>query len=156
MADPISMLTALVKAGTDIAAATDVQKRNAQLIEFQKVVIDLLARVASIQAENATLASAKRDLEQEIVRMKDWDAEKKRYALTAPWQGAVAYALKESMARGEQPHWLCANCYDGGKKSFLNPKRNAKSAVGLACGTCRAEVACEWFGGLPQPGYVPG
>jgi len=125
MTDPLTaLLTAipsLAKAGADIAAASDEAKRNAQLIAFQSVIIQLQSTIASVQIQNASLLQDKRDLERQIAEMNGWEGEKQRYTLVTIWDGSVAYALKESASQGEPPHWLCTFCYSNGKKSILYP-----------------------------------
>jgi hypothetical protein len=124
MTDPISALFAAIpgiaKAGADIAAASDEAKRNAQLIEFQRVIIQLQSSIASVQVQNASLLQDKTLLEQEIVRFKNWEGESSRYQLHTIEKGIVTYALKKSMANSEPPHWLCPACYGKNQKSLLN------------------------------------
>lgn len=124
MTDPISALLAaipgLAKAGVDIASASDEKQRNAQLIEFQKSIINANALIASVQVQNASLLQDKNNLEQEIVRFENWKGESARYQLHQIERGIVTYALKESMANGEPPHWLCPACYAKRQKSLLN------------------------------------
>ncbi len=124
MADPLSALLAaipgLAKAGAEIAASADANQRNAQLIEFQKSLINANYLIASVQAQNASLAQEKNDLKQEIVRFENWQAESARYQLHKIESGIVTYALREAMANGEPPHWLCPSCYGKREKSILN------------------------------------
>ncbi len=159
MTDPLSALLAaipgLAKAGADIAAASDEAKRNAQLIEFQRVIIQLQSSIASVQIQNASLLREKEDLETQIMRMKDWDAEKQRYALVTIWEGATAYALKKSMSMGEPPHWLCTNCYQDGKKSILNETVSAKNFRAASCPVCKSTIQTTYYS-LPHPEYAPG
>ena len=124
MTDPVSALLAIIpglaKAGADIASASDEAKRNTQLIEFQKCLINANSLIASVQAQNSSLTQEKNDLEQKIVSFEDWKGESARYQLQQIESGIVTYALKESMASGEPAHWLCPNCYGKRQKSILN------------------------------------
>lgn len=153
MADPISALLAalpgLAKAGADIASASDQAKRNAQLIEFQQAVIGLQSNLASIQAENASLANRNRELEVELARLGDWENDKQRYSLVNPWEGAAVYALKQSHSNSEAPHWLCANCYQARKKTFLNQIADKNGWTSIACPNCRSQFQSPWRGQIP-------
>ena len=66
---------------TVLAAASDATKRNAQLVEFGHVIINLQSSIMSIQNQNASLLRDKDDLEKQLVSMKNWETEKQRYAL---------------------------------------------------------------------------
>lgn len=153
MIDPLSTLLAsipgLAKAGADIAAASDKAKRNAQLIQFQSVIIQLQSSIASVQQQNASLLHDKDELEKQIVGFKTWEAEKQRYALVNILDGAgVAFALKEGMSKGEVAHWLCANCFSCGKKSFLNTVDGARGFSMLACSVCKSQTQSSYRGPL--------
>lgn len=87
--------------------------------------------------------------------MKDWEGEKNRYALVTIWEGAVAYALKESMSMGEPPHWLCTNCYQDGKKAILNESVNAKNFHGVTCPVCKSTIQTAYYS-LSAAEYAPG
>lgn len=150
MTDPLSSLLAIIpglaKAGADIAAASDETKRNAQLIEFQRVIIQLQSSIAFIQVQNSSLLREKDDLEKQIKNFENWDGEKQRYSLVTIYSGAVAYALKESMSKGEAPHWLCTNCFDGGKKTILNTIDGARGFSMLVCPVCKAQLQSPYRG----------
>ena len=157
MLDPVSALLAaipgLAKAGADIASASDEAKRNAQLIEFQRVIIQLQSSIAAVQNQNASLLREKDDLEKQIVQLKHWEAEKQRYALVTIWDGGVAYAQKASMSQGEAPHWLCANCFHGGKKSILNPFVGTYGLFGVRCAVCGSNIQGPWTNAI-APEYA--
>lgn len=160
MTDPLSALIAVIpslaKAGAEIAASSDAAKRNAQLIEFQNVVIQLQAGLASVQIQNASLLRDKDELEKQLVRFKNWEGEKQRYALVNILEGTgVAFALKESMSNGEAAHWLCANCFNNEKKSVLNRVEGSRGFSMLACTVCKAQIQSSYRGSLTAS-YAPG
>jgi hypothetical protein len=159
MTDPFSALLAaipgLAKAGADIAAASDEAKRNAQLIEFQRVIIQLQSSIAAIQIQNSSLLRDKDDLEKQIMRVKDWETEKQRYALIPIWTGSVAYTLKQSMCHGEAAHWLCANCFDANKKTILSTIDGARGFSMLVCPVCKSQLQSPYRGSI-QTEYAPG
>jgi hypothetical protein len=158
MTEPLTILLAaipsLAKAGADIAASSDEAKRNTQLIEFQRVIIQLQSSIAAIQNQNASLLRDKDDLEKKIVSMKNWDAEKQRYALVTVFDGITVYALKESVSQGEAPHHLCTNCFNNGKKSFLNTVDGARGFSMLTCSVCKSQLQSPYRGMLSAQ-YAP-
>ena len=148
MTDPLTTLLAVIpglaKAGADIAASSDEAKRNSQLIEFQRVIIQLQSSIAAIQLQNAALISDKADLERQVAELKDWERERNRYSLATIWDGSVAYSLKQSQANGEPPHWLCTNCFSTGKKSLLNPVEGCNRFFGVKCAVCGTFIQGPW------------
>lgn len=147
----IKMAPSLAKLGIDLASTPDAAKRNAQLIEFQQALIGLNALVASVQQENATLARMKSDAEEELKRMKDWEGQKARYQLAAPFPGCMVLALKKDMSAGQPAHYLCAACYHNGKPSILQSREGKPRKEGgrvfsvFACPGCGAEATTKWM-----------
>jgi hypothetical protein len=105
-----------VKTAFDIARGLkdidDATRRNAAVIELQQKILDA-------QSEQAELVDLVRKLKARVAQLEAWDADKERYTLTDLGRGHFAYALKDSMANGEPPHYLCAQCYNGKIKSIL-------------------------------------
>ena len=150
-----SALSGLSNLGKAIAEATDASQRKAQLIEFQDAIINANTMIASVQQQNSSLLREKDDLEKQIVQLKNWEAEKRRYSLITIHGGLVVYAVKESMSNGETPHSLCANCFNGGKKFFLNTIDGTRGFSMLACSDCEAQLQSGYRGTL-QAQYAPG
>lgn len=127
-----------------------------KVIELQSVIMGAQGSALAAQSEQSALIERIRELEQELVRVKAWEAQKQRYKLLAPWRGAVVYGLKESMAAGEQAHWICTHCYEDGRRSILHPIYPPKGMGGhLACPKCKGEVHYSYNGKLPEPKYSP-
>lgn len=114
---------ASLKAAKDIAEAMvglrDAAAFQGKLIEFQSKIIDANNAAFAAQEERSALLQRVRDLEEQVARLKAWETEKQRYQLENLYVGSFAYVLKEE-ARGAEPiHWLCAKCYQEGKKRIL-------------------------------------
>ena len=155
------LIPGLMKLGGEIVASTDATKRQAQVLEFQQALIGLSSKIASVQQENATLRSQKDDAEAELKRMKDWQGEKKRYKLIAPFPGCMVYALQKAMSDGEAAHYICTACYQKGEKSILQGMetgfRRKAGATGhslsvYACPECKAEATTS-YANVPPPQY---
>lgn len=132
-----------LKAASDIAkgllelkSISDVQTK---VIELQSAILDAQSSALSANAEQSSMVEKIRTLKEEISSIKKWEEEKKRYALVNPWPGFVAYALKKECSNSEPPHLICTKCYEDGRKSILNPKKNPNHAL-LYCPVCKAEM----------------
>lgn len=142
----LQLTPGLAKLATDLVSASDTAKRNAQLIEFQSALIGIQSLVASVQQENATLLRQKDDAEEELKRMKNWEAQKQRYKLVAPFAGCMVYALQKTMSEGQPAHYLCAACFQKGQPSILQStegrprKEGGRIMASFACSACRSEA----------------
>jgi len=88
------------------------------------------------------------ELKREAMRKENWEGESKRYRLHAIPSGPNVFALKESVAEGEPPHYLCANCFTRGQKSYLASARNIHSFTALVCSVCSANMDTRFRGEL--------
>ena len=107
-------------------------------------VIELQEKILAAQGQQMTLIERVGELEEEVARFKTWDAEKQRYSLTECARGAFAYVVKESEARGEPGHAICAACYERGVKSIL--QTNGEVLLirhSWVCPSCGAEVKTQ-------------
>lgn len=117
----------LAKGLIDLKTMAEIQTNTAEL--NQKI----LAAQGDLFAANATHAALIEEvgeLKERLLRMENWDAQKKRYRLVAVSAGTAAYALKKSMSDGEPPHYLCTNCYENGKRSILNAGHSMRALGG--------------------------
>jgi hypothetical protein len=76
-----------------------------ELLAAQRTQSDLVTRVG--------------ELEKEVTRLQDWEADKARYQLAETAPGIVALSVKAEMRNGEPFHRICATCCAAGKKSYL-------------------------------------
>lgn len=109
-------------------------EKNAAILSIQREALDL---------QESYSAALKRvdQLEQEIVRLKNWEAEKQTYELADAGQGTIAYRHKAGMESGEVPHWLCPTCYQKGDKNPLQPEtRFPGRNEFLCCQACKTEL----------------
>ena len=122
-AGSISALTVSLKTAAEITKAMiglrDATMIQAKIIELQTVILSAQGAALSAQSDQFSLLERVRELEKEVANMKAWDREKKKYELSEVYPGAFAYTLKPQ-ARGAEPaHWICAACYQHGRKSLL-------------------------------------
>ena len=132
----------------EIKAAYDSAKAAFQIAEgisslkteaaVNTAVIDLQRHVVDAQRGLSASLETIDELEKEIVRLKDWAAEKQNYELAVTGQGSLAYKLKEGVEPPQPAHWICPQCYEDGKKSILKhetlPVGRAETLVCHRCG----------------------
>lgn len=119
----------------------DAARRNA-------AVIDLQEKILSAQQSQSALVERVHDLEEEVAGFEQWEAEKKRYALTDFGGNTFAYSLKPETANGEPAHRICPTCYEKRQKAILQFKfRNAQQRDVWKCTNCDKEFQF----GHPQP-----
>lgn len=133
-------LTELGKTASEMLGAKGAAERQALFTEFQKALQQSYTDTIAYQQTSMALLQRNDDLEKEVVRLKDWSADSKRYRLVNTGARGVFYALKESMKDGDPPHYLCTTCYQAGKKSFLGTKTPPGGHPLLSCPVCNTEV----------------
>lgn len=146
-----------LKAAKDILQAMNGMQTAAAVNDIKLTLQGhmLEAQQGLFSAQEAQTAATRRirELEEEIVRLKDWSAEKQRYQLHDVGRGALTYVPQPGMENGEPPHWLCATCFNHGRKSLMQNKGNGvgnRTAAerGLdkrfACDTCKGSFSVPW------------
>lgn len=145
-----------LKGAMDIAkglnAVADTVALNDAKIGLQSAILE--AQSSLLAAQEAQTANLRRieQLEQEIVRLKDWSSEKERFELKDTGQGALAYRAKKGMEQGEPSHWLCPNCYEQGRKSIMQPEHLAIGRTEtLVCHPCGLDILVSGHRHKEQP-----
>jgi Zn finger protein HypA/HybF involved in hydrogenase expression len=129
------------------------------MAEVQTKAIELNGKILAAQHElfaanaaQAAFIERIRELEKQITDMKAWETEKQRYKLASPVGGSIVYALQKSMSDGEPAHYICANCYQDGKKSILQ-NSFGHSWTTFVCPVCKSE-ATTGYSGHVRPNYA--
>lgn len=103
------------------------------------------AQGALVEAHQRELAlsNEKSALETEVVRLKDWSAQKACYKLAEHGHHRIlAYAFQKPEGSDEPPHSLCPDCFAKGKPSILQTEHELPRAEVLIC------QQCKWTGRL--------
>jgi hypothetical protein len=129
----ISAFSSMFNIAKSLKDMNDVAVRNA-------AVSELWEQIFAAQSRYSEAIERIRDLEKELSKFETWEAEKQRYELKEVAPGAFAYLPKESMRGAEPPHWLCANCYQAGKKRLLQAHRGDASFIYHKCQECSGEI----------------
>ncbi|MEC9346058.1 MAG: hypothetical protein VYB54_07510 [Pseudomonadota bacterium] len=102
-----------------LADLRDAKARTELEQKFGAAMVEAQAKLLVVLQQEQALIAEKRQLEEEIVRLKAWGAERENYALQAVDRGAFAYVKKPDVQIAEPETWLCPGCYGNAKKSFL-------------------------------------
>lgn len=148
LAGGLTATNALIKIVEGLNAANTQAKLNEVRVELSGKLLQVMAALNAALAAETVSADRIRDLEKEIVRLKDWEGEKKRYELKNIGGGAFGYMPKKGMDEGEPPHWLCANCFDRGHRSVLQFQKSVTdkgAPIDLyRCNDCKGELAVPY------------
>lgn len=111
--------------------------------ELRKLYADILSAqrgAMTAQANEAALLEEVGKLKKHVAELEAWETEKQRYELVALAPNVMAYSVKAN-ARGAEPsHYICANCYQIGRKSFLNQHTSNQYLDQYHCKTCGEEL----------------
>jgi Zn finger protein HypA/HybF involved in hydrogenase expression len=113
---------------------------SAKATELNGVISDLRHKLFTIQTDHSTVLSRINALEAEIVRLKNWDEEKKNYELNELARDSFAYRVKPSMQGAEPPHNICPECYQQNVKSILQKHVSSGGARAFICPHCSTIV----------------
>jgi uncharacterized protein (DUF697 family) len=153
---PIDM-GSVMALGSSLQSAAEIVKvmvglRDGALLQAKAIELNgiiLTAQGAALSANGAQFALLERvrELEKQLVDMEAWGAEKDKYGLQQIGRGAFAYVLKRQTNSPEPPHWICAACYQHGRKSILANAGKTKGDVTTIiyrCPTCKSEIFIDW------------
>lgn len=122
MSEIIAAVTA-VKKVSDIASSLLTMSIDsavkAKVIELTSTIISLQCDMLSIQSQHQGLLQERDDLEAQLKKHSQWSATAEEYELTEVAFGATVYVPKATSDMSKPNHWLCANCFNKEKKSFL-------------------------------------
>lgn len=164
------MLTEISAGLSSLLAARDIAQGLNSLdktVDIGHVRLELIGKL--IEAQDALLSAKQNastlegriaELEGEIMRMKDWSAEREKYQITQIDAGAFAYMAIPGMEGSEPAHWLCAQCFDAGQKSILQSNGTEPSGRGglntrYRCNRCEMNISV-FSGRRPETRYVAG
>ncbi len=135
-------LTDMVRTFVDVKADVAV---NDRVLAIQSLLFDLQNKLIAANATQTALTDRVRELEEEIRRGKQWAEEKANYALHEAAPGTFVYVHKSVGDGGAGAHWLCANCFENGKKSILQAGGYKASRYIHVCQACKSEFIGKWI-----------
>jgi hypothetical protein len=150
MVGSLKVATDITKAIFDLKNTADIQSK---VIDIQRAL--LAAQSSALEATNAQFALQERirELESQLKSIGDWGEQERRYALVSPWRGAAqVYAVRTAYAQGEEPHYLCTNCFHIRKRVILNPQPK-EGWIYMNCPTCKSSTSTG-YRGIGTPKYA--
>jgi hypothetical protein len=139
-ADLITSLRSAVEITKAMMDISDAERMRTKIVELTKEIMSAQSCALATQSAQLELLQNKRGLEDELTKLKAWNIEKYRYELRSVGPGAIAYVLKQSMRGAEPVHWICANCFESGKKRFLNESHSDLHFVYHKCQECAGKI----------------
>jgi hypothetical protein len=86
---------------------------------MQGAIFDLQSKMLAMQEKMGSLAEEKRNAEAKLVELSNWQVEAAKYGLFEPGGGAILMVLKDEKDDSAPNHWLCPNCFEKKKRSYL-------------------------------------
>ena len=87
--------------------------------ELNGIISSLHDAYFELQDKYSDISEKYRQIEKKISDLSEWENEKKLYELFEPKKGVFVYTRKDNTESGKPNPWLCANCFENHKKSFL-------------------------------------
>ena len=144
-----------IEAIKSVVTTEDAKKRASELYE---VIIAGQASALEESLKQRALLEQIEGLKNRVATYDTWNLEKSRYALAPAWPGCVIRALKRVRSEDEPAHWICPDCYDDRKKSFLQDSmtvpKGSYERVTLYCKRCDNHLISEASGGQIQRLYA--
>jgi hypothetical protein len=138
-------VTGSLKTATDTVKAL-INARDAAIVqakanELREQLSSALADAISAYESQMTQLERIKELEEQLAGFEKWEAEKEKYERRKVGAGNIVFALKEESGLPEPSHSLCANCFEDGKKSYLQAEtRIPGMARVLACHRCNSDI----------------
>ena len=126
--------------GTVVETSSDLKSKQA-IAGLQNGILDLQAKVFAAQVKYQELADEKRETEQKLRALENWESEAARYRLTALVPGILVYEMKPDQSRGEPSHYICPQCFERKRKSILHHPSADDS--NYFCHECRFNIDPE-------------
>lgn len=122
----------------DLTALQVSAEYNSKISQLFADILAAREEALAKQEERAALLSEIRQLKEEAAKREDWLTEKQKYELRRLYPNAVGYLLKPEARGNQPPHALCAQCFESGKKGFLQPdgKLGARMMMSHRCSSC--------------------
>ncbi|MGB3645712.1 MAG: hypothetical protein WBG88_02620 [Mesorhizobium sp.] len=133
----------MVKGLLDVRDAAMVREK---VIALQSIILDAQNSAIAANERETKLLDSIRSLEQEVARLKAWDAEKAGYRLHDVGVGGFAYVSQVDANAATPQHWLCVKCFDRGEKSLLQVQGKSpdKRSNYYECQTCHSKIVVPW------------
>ena len=106
---------------------------KAKAAELNNSILSLQETVFSIQSQNHELLNANRAIEEEMLRLQNWENTASKYELHELCSGVFVFRFKPNEKSPEPPHYICPNCYNNQKPSILTKQNKKLSGTLYKC-----------------------
>ena len=111
-------------------------------IELQNIIMSIQSSMLDLQAKYYELLKSKDDIEKELITIKNWNVTQSQYDLIEIKSGVFVYIPNENHKSPKPIHYLCTNCFQNHKKSFLQIKKKYSTGFGdFYCPLCNMEIS---------------
>jgi DNA-directed RNA polymerase subunit RPC12/RpoP len=149
------MLAEATAAFTSLKTATDIAKTllalreaaqfNSQINDLLQAVVEARLQAVAIQESHTSVSSRVKELENEIERMKSWQAEAENYKVLEVARGLFAYVAKDNQQPLQSTQKLCSNCFHQNIKAFLQQASEEQRMRSLSCHRCKSKVVFRGY-----------
>lgn len=139
----VQSLGSLLKAAHGLSNYNEIV---AALAEVHAKLMQANAVALASQEKQAASAARVQELEQEVMRLKDWSAEAQQYEAPEIARGVFAHVKKDRVGALQSTHKLCSNCFEQSKKSLLQRSREPRPLEGLICHRCERTIVFRHYG----------
>lgn len=155
----LQSFSAITNIGKALIGMRDAEVIKEKVIELNGEILAAQQSALATQRDQFTLLEEKRALEEEIAKLKAWDAQKQKYHLqnvrepNNPHGPAFAYTMKVDAGTGEPMHSLCAKCFEERHKSILQQETRDPGMIKvLFCPRCSGEISLTglWYQTTPR------
>lgn len=131
----LASLGTALNIGKNLIGISDSAKLQEAVIQFNSAIIDAQSKIMSSQNEQSALTAKINELEQECVRLKNWETEQQEYSRKEIAPGNFAYVANNIMDNFENTHKYCCNCFEKYIKSTLQQgiKHDHRRLITLVC-----------------------
>jgi hypothetical protein len=130
----LSSLSVALNIAKGLVEIRDSAKLQEAVIQFNSIIIDAQSKIISSQNEQSALTEKINQLEQECMRLKNWETERQKYSRKEIANGVFAYIENDFTGKLQNAHKYCCNCFDNFKKSTLQQFHiDVGRKLGLSC-----------------------
>lgn len=134
VAETIKVLSDILRANRDLCQFNEC---SAALSQLNEKLYRVTAAMLAGQEKEAALTKQIRLLEEEVMKLVNWNDQAQNYALTAVGPGIFAYVYQPSAGAMQPRHWVCAKCFQERKLSVLQRQH----PPAYLCPQCGATIA---------------
>lgn len=138
--ETVGLLKGAVELVKSLVGIKDTSVIHSKITELNAQILAAQSSALAANIDQFTLLQSVRDLEEEVRKLKAWDAEKQNYELKQIRSGVFVFAPKEGVTEGRPDYYLCATCYEQRIKSILQKEVREPRADVWVCNTCQSEI----------------